>query len=92
MACLNKEICVKCINKYRVQHLFIASQEMDQLKEFLWNSLDDEAWQLNSVVLCRESTMRSSSQYQHIDRLSPEWCPYFLEHLVLSKENLKNET
>lgn len=85
MIYLNKEICKKCINKHRVREISLLKDGPD-----LWGSFDEDNWKEDAVVCETNLFLERSPVVTLTNQKPPEWCKYFLEHIVLSKKNLRN--
>jgi len=78
MTKLSKKICRKCWNE------FARSRNRVYL---LWNKTDEYKWQRGKVFCWKKDVMHTKHPNFHIglDKI-PDYCPYKLEHTVLSEK------
>ena len=65
---LSKRLCVRCISAF----------ESDM--RGAWDHADEDVWQIDRIVMCPWEYGYGGDG--ETDEDPPEWCPYFLEHVL----------
>lgn len=79
---LSKEVCMRCVRSKALSEVYEGYAPIgagDWWSE--WSDSDNDRWNFKCIVYCRLFNGKCFKQ-AYINSLSPEWCPFKLEHAI----------